>query len=413
MALREKLLTDGAAKNSVAWGLAGVGTPEAMALREKLLTDGAAKNSVAWGLAGVGTPEAMALREKLLTDGADKNSVAEGLAGVNSEESFAFREQFLDENPTIGAQSFQTGWSVTNGVICRYGYETGTPEAKPGITAEAKLEGPVAEQIEAAIEKLGRENVFGPKEVEKTFGVRLAEIPDIPFSIEELERAEKMGQMLVLRVDKTVEGKPMSLEAMGDILVGTEENPGKWRKEGKGGLLSTDEGWRGRVTGAEDFAKIAPRSGWALVSKDLLPDSTSKNYIEQTEVIIKALEESAFKDLEMPEEYAEAIKEFNEQKERLTKLMSEDWAAAAKELSELKINQLTRQSIQETVYDLAMHHDTHGKRLLPNSYTWSNSRSSRGGLVNLGDFDASGVSGRRWDPVLHAGSLGVSLSRRL
>lgn len=57
--------------------------------------------------------------------------------------------------------------------------------------------------------------------------------------------------------------------------------------------------------------------------------STSKNYIEQTEVIIKALEERAFKDLEMPEEYAEAIKEFNEQEERLTRLMSKDWVAAA------------------------------------------------------------------------------------
>jgi len=68
---------------------------------------------------------------------------------------------------------------------------------------ETKLEGTIAEQIETAIEKLGKENVFGHKEVEKTFGVRLKEIPEIPFSVEELERAEKMGQMLVLRVDKT------------------------------------------------------------------------------------------------------------------------------------------------------------------------------------------------------------------
>jgi len=34
-----------------------------------------------------------------------------------------------------------------------------------------------------AIEKLGKENVFGPKEVKKTFGVRLAEVPGIPFSV--------------------------------------------------------------------------------------------------------------------------------------------------------------------------------------------------------------------------------------
>ncbi len=288
-------------------------------------------------------------------------------------------------------------------------------EEKAGVTEvkkeaaipEAKLEGPVAEQIEAAIEKLGKENVFGPKEVEKTFGVRLAEVPGIPFSVEELERAEKMGQMLVLRVDKTDDGKPMSLEAMTGIIVK------RWEKDKKGGLLNTAEGWRDQVTGAEDFAKIAPRSGWALVSKDLLPDSTSKNYVEQTEVIIKALREGAFKDMEMPEEYAEAINEFNEQKERLIKLMNEDWMEAAKQLSELKINQLTRQSIQETIYDLAMYHDTHNKRLLPNRYTWPNSRSSVGGLVALGDFVARGVNGYWWRPGYRDDDVGVSLSRRL
>lgn len=281
--------------------------------------------------------------------------------------------------------------------------ETKKTEAIP----ETKLEGPVAEQIEAAIEKLGKENVFGPKEVEKTFGVRLAEVPGIPFSVEELERAEKLGQMLVLRIDKTADGKPMSLEAMNTMLTK------RWEKEKKGGLLNTAEGWRDRVTGADDFAKIAPRSGWALVSKDLLPDSTSKNYIEQTEIIVKTLKDAAFKDMELPEEYVKAIAEFESQKERLTRLMSEDWMEAAKQLSELKINQLTRQSIQETIYDLAMYHDTHGKRLLPNKYVWSNSRSSDGYLVNLGLFDADGVFGHRWKPGTRDGNFGVSLSRRL
>ncbi|MBF8280679.1 MAG: AAA protein [Candidatus Magasanikbacteria bacterium] len=160
--------------------------------------------------------------------------------------------------------------------------KAGTTEtAKRVATPETKLVGAVAEQIEAAIEKLGKENVFGPKEVEKTFGVHLAEVPGIPFSVKELERAEKLGQMLVLRVDKTADGTPMSLEAMNTLL--TE----RWEKEEKGRLLDMVGGWREEMIGVDDFAKIAPRSGWALVSKDLLPDSTSKNYIEQTEVIVR------------------------------------------------------------------------------------------------------------------------------
>jgi len=260
-------------------------------------------------------------------------------------------------------------------------------------------------EFQEAKELLG-EDLIGPEEIEKTWGVRPEDVPEIPFSRKELERAKEMGQMLVLRVEKTEDGKPMSMEAMNTILAK------RWEKEKKGGLLNTADGWKG-VTGSKDFSEVAPRAGWALISKELLKDSTSKNYIEQTDVIIKALREQAFKDIEMPEEYEEAIREFEANKGRLTKLMGENWQQAAKELAELKITQLTRQSIQETIYDLALYYDKNGKRLLPNVYTWSNSRSTDGGLVNLGYFDARGVGGDRWTPGNRDGDLGVLLSRRL
>jgi len=148
----------------------------------------------------------------------------------------------------------------------------------------------------------------------------LAEVPGIPFSVEELERAEKMGQMLVLRVDKTTEGKPMSLEAMNVAVME------RWQKEGKGALLSTPDSWEGFMT--ESYKKDAPRSGWALVSREVLPESCSKNYIEQTDVIIKTLKDEVFKGMEIPEKYAKSIAEFESQEERLTKLMNDDWQEA-------------------------------------------------------------------------------------
>lgn len=242
--------------------------------------------------------------------------------------------------------------------------EKANPEAKrTEAIPETKLEGPVAEQIEAAIEKLGKENVFGPKEIEKTFGVRLAEVPGIPFSVEELERAEKLGQMLVLRVDKTEDGKPMSLEAMNAIVAE------RWQKEGKGGLLSTPDGWKDFIK--ESYSKDAPRFGWALVSREVLPESLNKNYLQQTEVIVSTLRDKVFKGMEIPEEYAIAIKEFESKKDKLAKLINEDWQKAAKELSELKITQLSRQSIPETIYDVAMYYDRNNKRLLSDAYSWS------------------------------------------
>jgi len=280
------------------------------------------------------------------------------------------------------------------------------PKEKAEAIPETRLEGTVAEQIETAVEKLGRENVFGPDEVEKTFGVRLREVPEIPFSVEELERAEKLGQMLVLRVDKTDAGKPMSMEAMNDILVK------KWKKDDKGEILRTADSWKSWI-GEDYFKKEVPHSGWALVSKDLLPDSTSKNYVEQTEVIIKALREKAFKDIEIPEEYEEAMREFESNKDRLTRLMSKNWQEAAKQLSELKITKLTRQTIPETIYDVAMYYDKHNKRLLSGKYTWSAFLRPGGRLVALGLFGPLGVGGGEWRPVGRGGGLGASLSRRL
>src|SRR3990172_8898077 len=122
MEMRERLLREGADKDYVALGLAGVGTQESMEMRERLLREGANKNGVAYGLAGVGTQESMEMRERLLREGADKNDVAYGLAGVGTQEAMEMRERLLTD-PTIQARSFSAGSLVIEGVVCRYGYE--------------------------------------------------------------------------------------------------------------------------------------------------------------------------------------------------------------------------------------------------------------------------------------------------
>ena len=293
-------------------------------------------------------------------------------------------------------------------------YKTSTQKKAEGVLKEAEAQrGAERKEIGETVEFQEAKEIFGkdllgPEEMEKTWGFQPDAIPEIPFSQEQLERAKEMGQMLVLRAESTEEGKPLSLEAMINII------QKRWDQEKKGQLLYTSnkyKNWKD-MTG-DDFSQKSPRSGWALVSKELLPESTSKNYIEQTEIIIKALRDKAFKDIEIPEEYEEAIQEFEANKDRLTKLMSKNWQQAAKELSELKITQLTRQSIQEAVYDLAMYYDANDKRLLPNVYTWSLSRSPDGDLVGLGYFDSEGVGGGGWRPSDRHGILGASLSRRL
>ena len=302
-------------------------------------------------------------------------------------------------------------------------YKTSTQKKAEGVLKEAdEMKRAKGQETISGIEfqeakELLGEDLIGPEEIEKTWGVRPEDVPEIPFSREELERAKEMGQMLVLRVEKTEDGKPMSLEAMIDII------QKRWDEEGKGKLLYTSDeykNWKER-TGA-DFGQKAPRAGWTLVSKELLPQSTSKNYAQQTELMVAYLKDTVFKDMEIPEEYEEAFQEWEQVKQtdkNIQELLRNpdnpkyDWQQAAKELAELKITQLTRQSIQETIYDLALYYDKNGKRLLPNVYTWSNSRSTGGNLVHLGDFDAKGVNGYRWTPDNRYGNLGVLLSRRL
>ncbi|MBI3685141.1 hypothetical protein HY250_01935 [Candidatus Azambacteria bacterium] len=302
-------------------------------------------------------------------------------------------------------------------------YKTSTQKKAEGVLKEAdemkRAQGKETIsgiEFQEARELLG-EDLIGPEEIEKTWGVRPEDVPEIPFSREELERAKEMGQMLVLRVEKTEDGKPMSLEVMIDII------QKRWNKEGKGKLLYTDDeykNWKER-TGA-DFSQKAPRAGWTLVSRELLPQSTSKNYAQQTELMVAYLKDTVFKDMEIPEEYEEAFQEWEQAKQtdkNIQELLRNpdnpkyDWQQAAKELAELKITQLTRQSIQETIYDLALYYDKNGERLLPNVYTWSNSRSPEGELVDLGEFDAEGVDAGRWAPSRRVDDLGVLLSRRL
>ena len=288
-------------------------------------------------------------------------------------------------------------------------YKTSTEKKVERALEDAKEEG-LGTRKETVnfqeMKELFGKNFLGPEAVEKTFGVPLAEVPEIPFSVEELERAEKLGQMLLLRVDKTAEGKPMSLEAMTNILTK------RWKDAGMGELLNSADGWKSWI-GEDFFMKEAPRMGWALVSKDVLPESLRKNYLEQTEVIIATLKNEAFKGMDMPEEYEKAIAEFELKKDKLAKLMNDDWQKAAKELLELKITKLTRQTVPETIYDLAMYYDANNERLLSDKYTWAASLDPDGRLVALGTFDARGVLGRRCYPDARYGYLGVSLSRRL
>ncbi len=272
--------------------------------------------------------------------------------------------------------------------------------------AETPLSGEILEQMEKAKEVMG-EDFIGPEEVKAAFldQIEISEVPKIPFSKEELERAKELGQMLILRVDKAKDGSDLTMEKIHDLLNGKikEEAPV---------LFNVD--WYG----VEDFyKKEKPAVSWALTGKEIVPDSNSKNYFQQTEELVKYLQDKVFKDKEMPREWAEAIKEFEDIKAIVEPLARSSvdsvWKEAAETLADLKINQMTRQTPAEALYDLIVRYQQKGERLMENMYTWTKRRPSDGSLVSVGYFKSDGVRVGGYRPDDAYDALGVSFSRSL
>jgi len=274
-----------------------------------------------------------------------------------------------------------------------------------------KVEGSVQEQIDMAREVMGEE-FFGVEAVEKAFGIRISPeyIPEIPFKKEELERAEELNQFLVLRVDKAPDGKPLSLQKINEILKGKVTDGSKLLYGGDGTGKIKDDCWYKN----EDFAKTeTPKLSWALTSKEIIPNSKNKNYLNQTMGIVSYLKDKVFSRVEMPKVYQEVISEFEKEKDAIGKLMDSDWQKASEKLSQLKINQLTRQNPVEAVYDTVIYFQNKSERILEENYTWTTRRDSSGKLVNVGNFASGGVSVRSRTPDRSDGPLGVAFSRSL
>lgn len=240
---------------------------------------------------------------------------------------------------------------------------------------------------ERAKEILGKD-FLGPEALEKTWNMKLEtkDIPPIPFNTEDLERAKELGQFLIYRI-------PLTMQKMEELI--------------KEPMFQSD--W---FKQDNFYTNETSKSGWALVSKEPIPNSTSQNYIEQTQTICNYFDSEVFGNVdEMPEIYQNAIIEFEARKSDLENLMQSDWQECAKQLSELQITKLTRQSPADVIHDLFVYKQNNDERLLENVYTWTSARLSGGDLVDVGHFKPDGAYVNRWEPAYALGVLGVSFSR--
>lgn len=261
---------------------------------------------------------------------------------------------------------------------------------------------PEASDFAEAKEIMGDE-FFGPDEVENAFGFEIDKdsIPDIPFSTQELSEAKANNQYLMLYVPKKADGTPITAE----MLVNTLQP--QFEKDGKGKIQYEIDWYKNE----KFYTADAPRPAWRLITKDVIPDSLSHNYFQQTEDIVKYLKGTVFKGHPIPADYQEAINEFEKQKKGIEKNLSSNWKESADKLARLKLTQMTRQTFVEERYGWLVYFQNKNNRLLEDKYNWTGSQASGDLLVGVGKADARGAVVSRWLPGDSGGSIGVVLSR--
>lgn len=199
------------------------------------------------------------------------------------------------------------------------------------------LRGEFSSAFDEAKEIMG-EDFLGPEAIKETFGIKVEtkDVPEIPFSKKELERAKELEQFLVLRVDKRTAGDDLTIRRMagsfnGNVIV------------------------RGELRFDPVVAKSTPETGWALVTKNLVPLSKNRDYLEQVGALAQYLDAQVFKGKANPGVYQQALNEFLQEYIEIQREVAAESKKVFRKISDLKITKLLMPSAPEAVYDMLMY----------------------------------------------------------
>ncbi len=266
---------------------------------------------------------------------------------------------------------------------------------------------------EKAREILG-DDFYGKEEIKVTYGFDLsdADIPPIPYSAEELEWAKEQGMMLMLFLDKDEEGNPLTGKQINSIvtsLLPQTNHTSKNRKspaETKTFVSDTD---KHHYEHKNFYLTETASRGWRLISKNLLPGSTDKTYIEQTKVLRTYLEEQGMLTEEDRIESNDTV--LNE----LNQLSNScSWDKVGDRFINSEINQVFRPSCVEEMQKFALMVRARNRNYIPEC-TWT--RSYSGSTPNffpvcIGYF-SDGLAIRHYRPNHTHYDLGVVFSHFL
>ncbi|MDO8507933.1 MAG: hypothetical protein Q7S53_05225 [bacterium] len=237
--------------------------------------------------------------------------------------------------------------------------------------------------LEKASEILGND-FLGPEEVGNVLRTKIEKekVPDIPFSIKELEKAKELGQALILRVDKlgdNIENLPLNMLTINGII--SSAGKGSLERNCKLNPIRLEDEYNEAF-----FIDETPRKGWALVGTSCVPGSLDRDILGQTDMVKEYLENEVFpQSSKMPLEYKDAIDSFNNARPFLKDIWYEGNSSSAKRLGaaleKQAITQLTRQTPVEAFYDSAVYYANNGENMFGYNGIITGTKDSRGHFI--------------------------------
>ncbi len=254
--------------------------------------------------------------------------------------------------------------------------------------------------VEQAEQIYGRD-FLAEKAVQGLFVTQSGGAPKTDLSPQELIFAQSRarGEFLLPRLDKATDGSPLTMHRMVQLLQPRFE-------QSKAGKILFDTTW---YKDEPFFMEETPRPGLVVVSKALISGSTNQTYHGQTQILADYVRD-VFKGRDLSKTAAEALRQWKTEKDGLAKLQDSNWVEAAKELSALVINQSFRERAVEATQSVLAHFLINNERRLQNQFTWTNSLTSGGALVDLGRFDPDGLYVVGWEPAFDSPRIGVCFS---
>lgn len=214
--------------------------------------------------------------------------------------------------------------------------------------------------IEEARRILGAD-VLGPEEAEAAFGsVNGGKTAVIPFDLEALATAVRLGEMLVFRAANLADATKLTIAHMIDAFPAAFDSK-----------FLTKVGYQLRDEWGISLEPLAATetcaAGWALVRKDILSETRNLTYEAQDAVL---------------QTYAES-------------------AGAP----------YRRRRAIEVVYDTVLYWKARGTPLLANTWDWTSSATIDGGYLNVGGFGDHGLQLFSYSRAVRHGAMGLCPTR--